>query len=69
MFDIEKWKILFCSDFFIWRVIKSDWCDVKSKRMLKKNEIIGCHVSRQCKTKFLPKAFVKQTLIHKFMQQ
>jgi hypothetical protein len=36
MFSIEKWKILFCSNFFIWRIIKSDWCDVKNKRMLKK---------------------------------
>ena len=29
-------KILFCSAFFIWIVIKSNWCNVKSKKILKK---------------------------------
>jgi hypothetical protein len=27
-----------------------------------KNEIIRCHVPKQCKTMFLPKSFIKQTL-------
>ena len=33
MFYIEKWNFLFCSDFFIWKVIKSDWCIIKSKNI------------------------------------
>ena len=34
MFCIEKWNFLFCCDFFIWKVIKSDWCDIKSKNIM-----------------------------------
>ena len=34
MFCIKKWNFLFCSDFFIWKVIKSDWCDIKSRNIM-----------------------------------
>ena len=33
MFCIKKWIFLFCSNFFIWIVIKNDWCDIKNKNV------------------------------------
>jgi hypothetical protein len=44
MFCIKKWTFLFCNDFLIWKMIKSDWCDIKSRNIridFEKKKILG----------------------------